>query len=158
MVLQLYTPKRTLNLTDQELPLTKKRRHGIRRENLHIDKEQLLEEARLWGALEKVNWSELGTKYGVKGVNRGENIKEFLAGYETEATKQQQRKYRALRRAKKRVQGIKYPGRNVLHGLALTCNNIHPVSCKIWKPFLQSNNNILHFQARICVSAREMAT
>ena len=99
------TPKRTLNLTDQEQPLTTKRRHGIRRENLHIDKEQLLEEARLWGALEKVNWSELGTKYGVKGANRGENIKEFVAGYEIEATKQQQRKHRAPRRAKKRVQG-----------------------------------------------------
>ena len=72
---------------------------------MHIDKEQLLEEARLWGALEKVNWSELGPKYGVKGANRGENIKEFLTGYEIEATKQQQRKYRTPRRAKKRVQG-----------------------------------------------------
>ena len=101
------TRKRTLNVdaTDEEQPPTKKKRHGTWEENLLIDKEELLAEARLWRPDEKVNWSELGAKYGIEGANRGQVIKEFLADHEIEVANQQQRKNRATRRAKKRVKG-----------------------------------------------------
>ena len=106
------TPKRTRETMEDGTPTPPaKRWHGMRGENLLIDKEQLLAEATAWDANERVNWSELGTKFGLSCPIRGQIIKEFLAEHGIQAALISQRKFRAPRRAKKRLRGgrISFP-------------------------------------------------
>ena len=87
------------------VPVAKRKKHGCTNENLHIDKQSLLEEARTWEEGQVINWSELGTKYGLVEANRGQIIKEFLAEHGIEAAQARQRSSRASRRSKKRLPG-----------------------------------------------------
>ena len=85
-------------------PVTKtKGKHGCLPTNLEINKESLLQEARTWEADQSINWSQLGTKYGLQTANRGQVIKEFLADQGIEAAQANQRPHRASRRSKKRL-------------------------------------------------------
>lgn len=83
--------------------MTQKRKHGCLPTNLEINKESLLQEARTWEAGQSINWSQLGTKYGLQTANRGQVIKEFLADQGIEAAQANQRPHRASRRSKKRL-------------------------------------------------------
>ena len=56
----------------------KKKKHGIKKENLAIDQVKLLEEAKSWSADQKINWSQLARNYGLTGDNGSQTIKEFL--------------------------------------------------------------------------------
>ena len=84
--------------SDSDGPVTKKRKHGCLPTNLEIDKEKLLQEAKTWEAGQSINWSQLGTKYGLQAANRGQVIKEFLADQGIEAAQTNQRSQRASRR------------------------------------------------------------
>ncbi len=56
----------------------KERPHGVKKENLNIDQEALLLAASAWQDDKEINWTALGTKYGLTNPNRGQIIKEFL--------------------------------------------------------------------------------
>lgn len=71
-------PKRKQQDDSENTPPTKRKRHGCKQENLAIDTTKLLEEARMWTPEEKVNWSQLATRYSLTSSNRGQVIKEFL--------------------------------------------------------------------------------
>lgn len=70
-----------------------------------MNTEQLIEEAEKWEPNKKINWSQLGSKYGLTTANRGQVIKEFLAekGIPTACTAE--RTNRAPRRSKKKLTG-----------------------------------------------------
>lgn len=70
-----------------------------------MDTEQLLAEANTWSPSETINWSEVGSRYGLTTPNRGQVIKEFLKEQNIPAAKVAQRTARAPRRAKKRLRG-----------------------------------------------------
>ena len=72
------TPKRKRPDNSEGLPSTKRKRHGCKPNNLAINKEELLQEARMWTPQEHVNWSQLAARYGLTTSNRGQMIKEFL--------------------------------------------------------------------------------
>jgi len=88
---QLYTPKR--------------KKCGFNEENMPIDTTKLLEEAQSWDPNIRINWTELGTKYGLTIANRGQVIKEFLSQHDIPAACTQQRPNRAPRRSKKKLPG-----------------------------------------------------
>ena len=74
----LVTKRKCLD-NSETLPLTKKKYHGCKPENLTINTNELLEEARKWAPQEHVNWSQLATRYGLLTTpNRGQVIKEIL--------------------------------------------------------------------------------
>lgn len=54
----------------------REKKHG--RKDLSINISKLLEEARSWEEDEKVNWTQLATKYGLTAANRGQDVKELL--------------------------------------------------------------------------------
>lgn len=60
------TPKRKLQDDSENTPPTKRKRHGCKQENMAIDTAKLLEEARMLTPEQKVNWSQLAAKYGLK--------------------------------------------------------------------------------------------
>ena len=72
------TPKRKRPDNSEGLPSTKRKRHGCKPDNLAINKEELLQEARMWIPQEHVNGSQLAARYGLTTSNRGQVIKEFL--------------------------------------------------------------------------------
>ena len=86
---------------------TRKRRHGCTSAIMSIDKERLIEEARTWQHDQKVNWSQLGLKYGLSTANRGQIIKEYLAEQGIPVAQTKQHTARAQRRFKKRLPGGK---------------------------------------------------
>ena len=88
---QLYTPKR--------------KKCGFNEENMPIDTTKLLEEAQSWDPNIRINWTELGTKYGLTIANRGQVIKEFLSQHDIPAACTQQRPNRAPRQSKKKLPG-----------------------------------------------------
>ncbi len=59
----------------------KRKKHGPNHLETLIDTDQLLDEAGQWGDGTIVNWTALGTKYGLTESNRGQVIKEYLANY-----------------------------------------------------------------------------
>ncbi len=83
----------------------KQRKHGHNHLEFLIDTDQLLDEARQWGDGKIVNWTALGTKYGLTSSNRGQVIKEYLANYNVPFALVPQRENRAPRRAKKKLPG-----------------------------------------------------
>ena len=54
---------------------------------------------------EAINWSEKATEYGLTSANRGQILKEYLQQEGFEIALQNQRKFRAPRRQKKRIPG-----------------------------------------------------
>lgn len=70
--------------------------------NLAIDADQLLHEASTWSPTERINWSKLGERYGLKTPNRGQVIKEFLQENHIPAASVAQRTTRTPRRPKKK--------------------------------------------------------
>jgi len=97
------TPKRTLECAPA--PPAKHRKHGLIADNIKIDKQQLLVEANTWTPEEKINWSEIASRYGLTSPNRGQIIKEFLREHNIPAAMATERTARAPRRAKKRLMG-----------------------------------------------------
>ncbi len=99
----LVTPCRK-RISDSETPPSKrKKKHGMSRENLPIDKDKLLEEAKQWETNTLINWSKLGTKYRLTVPNRGQILKEFLSSRNIPCASEQQRLCRTSRRVKKRL-------------------------------------------------------
>ena len=96
------TPKRKSQEDSENLPSTKRKRHGCKPDNLAINTEELLQEARMWIPEEQVNWSQLATKYGLTTSNRGQVIKEFLQEQNIPAASVVQRASITLRRPKKK--------------------------------------------------------
>lgn len=94
------TPKRTLECAPA--PPAKHRKHGLIADNIEIDKEQLLVEANMLTPEEKINWSEIASRYGLTSPNRGQ-IKEFLREHIIPVAMATERTARAPRRAKKRL-------------------------------------------------------
>ena len=99
------TPTHKRSLGDASAPPAKHKRHGMTADSLQIDKEQLLVEANTWSPDQTINWSEIGSKYGLTTPNRGQIIKEFLSQHNVPAALATQRTARAPRRAKKRLAG-----------------------------------------------------
>ena len=89
--------------------VSRKRKHGCNSQNLNVDKDQLLQEARSWAHNETVNWKELGRRYGLTTPNCGQIVKEYLAEQEISAACICQRSQRSQRRPKKRLPGGRYP-------------------------------------------------
>ena len=87
---------------NSEEPITKKQ-HGCLPPNLDIDKDRLMEEASTWTEDQKVNWSNIGSRYGLTQANRGEIVKEYLAeqGIGITTATHEERSTRAPKRAKK---------------------------------------------------------
>ena len=85
-----------------ETPTPKRKKHG--RKDLGINIGELLEEARSWEEDEKVNWTQLATKYG---LTAGQEVKELLAEQGIPAACRTERPNRTPRRCKKRLQGGK---------------------------------------------------
>ena len=104
--LGLSSTKRKITTTENA-GLTRKRRHGCHPDTLTFEKDQLLQEARLWQPNEQVNWSQLGLRYGRSEPNRGQVIKEYLAEQGIQVAQNNQRKRRAPLRSKKRLRGGK---------------------------------------------------
>ena len=104
--LGLSSSKRKITTTENA-GLTRKRRHGCHPDTLTFDKDQLLQEARLWQPNEQVNWSQLGLRYGRSEPNRGQVIKEYLAEQGIQVAQNNQRKRRAPLRSKMRLRGGK---------------------------------------------------
>ena len=98
-------PTPTQKIGDLSAPPAKRRKHGLRADSLQMDTEQLLAEANTWSPSETINWSEVGSRYGLTTPNRGQVIKEFLKEQNIPAAKVAQRTARAPRRAKKRLRG-----------------------------------------------------
>lgn len=92
-------------LTDPTQSTPKRRRHGTTPSMLQVDKEQLIEEARTWDPDMEINWSKLGTSYGLTAANRGQTTKEFLKEQGIPVACTPQRPLRAPRRQKKRLPG-----------------------------------------------------
>jgi Ni/Co efflux regulator RcnB len=84
--------------SDGEEPEAKRKKHGCSSANLQIDKQGLMNEAKTWEDGQSINWSQLGTKYGLDQPNRGQVIKEFLAEQGITAAQTTERSSRAPRR------------------------------------------------------------
>ena len=67
--------------------------------------ERLLEEAKGWSPFEKVNWSQVTSRYGLTSPNKGQIVKEFLEEQGIPAASTSQTPMRAPHRSKKKVQG-----------------------------------------------------
>ena len=63
---------------EEPLPPSKRKCHGCKPNNLRINTEELLREARTWTPDENINWSQLAERYGLTTSNRGQVVKEFL--------------------------------------------------------------------------------
>ena len=103
----LVTPERKRQLPDAEEPAPK-RKHGCSSKNLPLDPlavERLLEEAKGWLSFEKVNWSQVASRYGLTSPNKGQIVKEFLEEQGIPAASTSRTPTRAPRRSKKKVQG-----------------------------------------------------
>lgn len=99
------TPKRKRQ-QDEDTP-TAKKRHGCKPENLTINTEELIQEASTWSPTETINWSQLGTKYGLTTPNQGQVIKEFLQEHNIPAASVAQRATQTTRRPKKKFKSGK---------------------------------------------------
>ncbi len=72
--------RKRLNESDNT-SIPKRRKHGPNHLEGLIDTDQLIDEARGWSDGIIINWTDLGTKYGLTASNRGQVIKEYLANY-----------------------------------------------------------------------------
>ena len=97
--------RKRANENDIDGPPPKRKKHGTKPEHQRdlIDTDQLLNEARQWEDNYTVNWTALGSKYGLAGSNRGQVIKEYLASHNIPSALVEQRENRAPRRAKKKL-------------------------------------------------------
>lgn len=59
--------------------VSRKHKHGCNSQNLNVDKDQLLQEARSWAHNETVTWTEIGRRYGLTTPNCDQIVKEYLA-------------------------------------------------------------------------------
>ena len=98
-------PRKRASVSDNDTPTPKRKRHGCR--DIDIDITELLEEAKSWEKEEKVNWTQLGTKYGLTVANRGQQLKELLAEHGIPAACRTEKPNRTPRRCKKRLPGGK---------------------------------------------------
>lgn len=100
------TPKRQRVTHDDEETLEPQpkwqRRHGRLRVDI-VDQEKLLEEASAWSPEEDVNCSEFARKYGLNVANGDQVIKELLQEHNIPAASISQRKDRAPRRPRKKL-------------------------------------------------------
>ena len=99
-------PRKRASVSDNDTPTPKRKKHGCR--DLGIDISELLEEAKSWIEEEKVNWTQLGTKYGLTAANRGQQVKEVLAEHGVPAACRTERPNRTPGRCKKRLPGGKF--------------------------------------------------
>ena len=100
----LVVPKDRKRINDiyEQTPTPKRKKHGFNEENMPIDTTKLLKEAQSWDPNSRINWTELGTKYGLTIANRGQVIKEFLSQHGIPAAC---RLNRTPRRSKKKLPG-----------------------------------------------------
>ena len=63
-------------LEKSEKTPNQKGKHGCNSENLLIDKNKLLQEAKVWQPGQHINWTQLGQKYGLTTPNCGQIVKE----------------------------------------------------------------------------------
>ena len=72
------------SLESENTPPAKKV-HGYTEEHIEtlINTDRLLQEAKSWSPTESINWSAIGTNYGLTSPNRGQIHKEYLAQYDT---------------------------------------------------------------------------
>ena len=61
-----------------------KKVHGYTEEHIEtlINTDRLLQEAKSWSPTESINWSAIGTNYGLTSPNRGQILKEYLAQHD----------------------------------------------------------------------------
>ena len=85
----------------------RKCKHGCKSENIPIDTNKLLQEAKSWQQGHQINWTQLGRKYGLTTANCGQVVKEYLAEQGIPAALENQRSQRAQRRSKRRLPGGK---------------------------------------------------
>jgi hypothetical protein len=64
--------RKRASVSENDTPTPKRKKHGCRDLGINID--ELLEETKSWTKEEKVNWTQLGTKYGLTAANRGQQV------------------------------------------------------------------------------------
>lgn len=81
--------------------------HGYKEQHLQtiLNATELLDEAMTWGPTEKINWTNMGRRYGLLNANRGQIVKEYLASKNIPAALLSQRTQRQSRRAKAKLAG-----------------------------------------------------
>ena len=79
------------------------------------NRQRLMQETSTWAEDQKVNWSDVGSIYGLTQANRRQLIKEYLAEQGIITAMHEERSTRAPRRAKKKLTGgdISYPSPKV---------------------------------------------
>ena len=115
--LEMPKDRKQSNDNCEQTPVPKRKKHGFNAENIPIDTTKLLEEAQSWGPNSRINWTELGAKYGLTIANRGQVIKEFLSQHNIPAARTQQRPNRVPRRSKKKLPGgqVSFPMHQPVH-------------------------------------------
>ncbi len=90
-----------------QTPTPKRKTHSYTLAHLEsvIDTQGLHTEATTWTPNQAVNWSKLGTKYGLTVPNRGQIIKEYLQGLEIPAAMTPSTSYTPHRRARSKFTG-----------------------------------------------------
>ena len=81
--------------------------HGYKEQHLEtiLNATELLDEAKTWGPTEKINWTNVGRRYGLLNANKGQIVKEYLASKNIPAALLSQRTQRQPRRAKAKLAG-----------------------------------------------------
>ena len=90
--------------------------------------EMLLEEAKGWSPFEKVNWSQVASRYGLTSPNKGQIVKEFMEEQGIPSASISQTPTRALASQRRRFKEADYPSQCTVH---------YPCSDEIYKRKLQ---------------------